>query len=214
MAMELENVTINTQSSVRIAGMKTLYFDPLEINGSPHDADIIFISHEHYDHFSPKDIGKVAGSCTEIVFPKSMENKISETGIPTERRHSMEQAETMVVQEVPVEAVAAYNKLKPFHPKRNAWLGYIVQMDGIRYYFAGDTDATEEAKAVRCDVAFLPIGGTYTTNAKEAAGLANAIQPSVAVPMHYGSIVGKPQDADIFRKNVDKNIRVILKLAF
>ena len=89
-----------------------------------------------------------------------------------------------------------------------------VMMDGIRYYFAGDTDATEEAKAVRCDVAFLPIGGTYTTDAKEAAKLANEICPAAVVPMHYGSIVGKPQDAETFKARVDKDICVAEKLVF
>ena len=212
--MNLENVTINTQSSVRISGAKTIYFDPLEFAGEPHDADIIFISHEHYDHFSPKDIEKAANKDTVIVFPCSMESRMAETCIAKGSQYAVKPGDIVEISGIRVKAVSAYNKMKPFHPKRNGWVGYIIELDGIRYYFAGDTDATEEAKAVRCDVAFLPIGGTYTTDAKEAAKLANEIRLAAVVPMHYGSIVGKPQDAEIFKKCVDKDICVVEKLVF
>ena len=114
--------------------------------------------------------------------------------------------------EIFVEAVPAYNRLKPFHPKRNGWNGYIVAMDGVRYYVAGDTDHIGELSVVSCDVALVPIGGTYTMTANEAAKLINEISPVVAIPTHYGSIVGKPEDADVFRKHVDPKIQVETKL--
>ena len=85
-------------------------------------------------------------------------------------------------------------------------------MDGIHYYVAGDTDAVNELSSVKCDVALVPIGGTYTMNAKEAAKLINGIRPEIAIPTHYGSIVGKPEDADIFRKFVDQPIVVETRL--
>ncbi len=212
--INLENVAINTQSSVRIAGAKTIYFDPLEISGEPHDADIIFISHDHYDHFSPKDIANVVKDDTVIVFPQTMKSHIDGTGIANDFQYGVNPGDKLEISGLIVETVPAYNKLKPFHPKKNGWVGYIIEMDGIRYYFAGDTDAIDEVKAVRCDVAFLPIGGTYTTDAKEAAKLANVIRPSVVVPMHYGSIVGNPKDAETFKAGVDKEICVVEKLVF
>ena len=113
-----------------------------------------------------------------------------------------------------LETVPAYNMLKPFHPKSAGWVGYILQVDGKRIYIAGDTDATREAKAVRCDVALVPIGGTYTMDAGKAAELVNAIRPEVAIPIHYGSIVGKPSDGEAFAGYVKAPIRVELKLSF
>ena len=101
---------------------------------------------------------------------------------------------------------------KPFHPKRNGWCGYVVTMDGIHYYVAGDTDAVNELSSVKCDVAMVPIGGTYTMNAKDAAKLINQIRPEVVIPTHYGSIVGKSEDADTFRKFVDQAIVVETRL--
>ena len=113
---------------------------------------------------------------------------------------------------ITIQAVPAYNRLKPFHPKRNGWNGYVVTMDGVRYYVAGDTDAMKELSSVSCDVALVPVGGTYTMTAKEAAKLINEIKPLVAIPTHYGSIVGKPEDAEVFRKYVDPEITVETRL--
>ena len=120
----------------------------------------------------------------------------------------MEPGAVRAISGISVESVPAYNRLKPFHPKRNGWCGYVVTMDGVCYYVAGDTDAVNELSSVKCDVALVPIGGTYTMNAKDAAKLVNVIHPDVAIPTHYGSIVGKPEDADTFRKCVDQEIVV------
>ncbi len=111
-----------------------------------------------------------------------------------------------------LETIPAYNSLKPFHLKNAGWVGYIVRIDGQRIYIAGNTDATKEAKAVRCDVALVPVGGTYTMNAKKAAELINTIKPSVTIPIHYGSIVGKKEDADEFAANVKSPVRVEIKM--
>ena len=116
------------------------------------------------------------------------------------------------LKDLAVTAQPAYNKLKPFHPKRNGWLGYLLEMDGISYYIAGDTDAVKELQGIQCDVALVPVGGAYTMTAKEAAGLVNKMKPTAVIPIHYGSVVGKPEDADVFKKLVDPDINVIIKL--
>ena len=111
-----------------------------------------------------------------------------------------------------LETVPAYNILKPFHPKNAEWVGYILWIEGKRIYIAGDTDATKEAKAVKCDIALVPVGGTYTMDAKKAAELVNILRPSVAIPVHYGSVVGSPKDGEILAEYVKDPIKVELKI--
>lgn len=110
------------------------------------------------------------------------------------------------------ETIPAYNSLKPFHTKGAGWVGYIFVVDGKRIYVAGDTDATKEAKSVKCDIALVPVGGTYTMDAKKAAELINTIRPTVAIPTHYGSVVGSATDGKAFADNVDSSISVEIKL--
>ena len=209
--MNTENITVNTQSSIRIAGSKVLYFDPFQIAGAPHDADIVFITHSHYDHLDPDSIRKVEKEGTIFIAPASMEKNMAGVAEAASLK-LMSPGETSEIDDVTVEAVPAYNKLKPFHPKKNKWNGYVVTMDETRYYVAGDTDAIEELASVSCDVALVPIGGKYTMNAKEAAGLINKICPQTVIPTHYGTIVGKPENADTFAKNVAEGITVETKL--
>ena len=201
--MICDKITVNTQSSIRIDEGITVYFDPLEIAGEPHDADIILITHEHYDHYSPDDIAKISRPDTVVVAPVSM-NLSGAFG--------MKPGDTAEISGLKVEAVPAYNKGKLFHRKSNSWLGYVIELIGERIYVCGDTDATDEAKSVRCDVILVPIGGTYTMNAREAAGLVNVIRPKCAIPIHYGGIVGRKEDAVKFRKLVDTSVDVIEKL--
>ena len=206
----LERITVNAQSSIRIAGETVLYFDPFQIPAETHDADVIFITHDHFDHFSPEDIEKVKKADTVFAAPKSMEQDLQKAGIadavlllPDEKTE---------VRGYQVETVPAYNPLKPFHPKHKGWLGYIITVDGHRIYVAGDTDATKEAKQVSCEIALIPIGGTYTMNPKEAANFINTIRPQTVIPTHYGSIVGKKDDGEKFRTAVDPAIQVVMKL--
>ena len=208
------NISVNTQSSIRICAGITVYFDPLHISGSPKDADFVFITHEHSDHFSPRDIEKVFSGGTRFLAPKSMRGALRRIGIDDERAAYLEPGERTSLPGIDVEAVAAYNTGKPFHPRKNGWLGYVVTLDGVRIYVCGDTDATDEAKAVRCDIICVPIGGTFTMNAAEAAGLVNAVKPETAIPIHYGSIVGSPSDAEEFERLTDKGISVVRKLRF
>ncbi len=200
----LDRITVNTQSSIRI-GLEgaVLYFDPFRIDGQPHDADIIFITHKHYDHYSPEDIEKVSKPETIFVTPYDLY---------LEQRVSLVPGSSTLVKGIKAETVPAYNIDRPYHPKDNGWLGYIVHCGGQRIYVAGDTDATPEAMAVSCDIALVPIGGTYTMTPEEAADLINTIKPKVAIPTHYGSIVGRLEDGERFLELVDPDIEVLLKL--
>ena len=209
--MNTENISVNTQSSIRIGGSAVLYFDPFQIREETHDADIILITHDHYDHFDPDSIRKIRKEGTVIAAPSGMKQELQKAAGDC-ALVLMAPGNEQNIGSIKIQAVPAYNRLKPFHPKRNGWIGYNVLMDGVRYYVAGDTDAVRELSSVECDVAMVPIGGTYTMTAKEAAKLINEIRPQVAIPTHYGSIVGKPEDGDVFRKYVDPEITVETRL--
>ena len=210
--MMIDKLTVNEHSSIRIGADKVIYFDPFHLVRADHDADIIFITHDHYDHFSPEDIEKCAGSDTLFVAPYTMAKAFSKAKISEERVTFMHAGYSAEILGIPVDAIAAYNAIKPFHPKKNGWLGYVVTLEGKRIYVCGDTDATPEAKEVTCDIICVPIGGTYTIGAKQAAELVNLIKPEIAVPTHYGSIVGKTADADTFAACVEPPIKVVKKL--
>ena len=198
-------ITINSQSSIRVEGKKVLWFDPYQVKTAPHDADIIFLTHMHHDHYSPEDIEKVAKDSTIFVVPKTMAEEF-----PPEKVLFLCPGDKTTLPGFPVTAVSAYNPNKPFHPRENGWLGYLVNVDGELLYVCGDTDATPEAMAVKCDVLALPVGGTYTMDAVQAAKLAKAISPKLAIPTHYGSIVGKKADAERFRDLVKDAMQVEL----
>lgn len=208
----LANITINEHSSIRIGGDKVLYFDPYRIADDSHDADIVLITHAHYDHFSPEDILKIKQENTIFVMPRSMQGEEEKIGVSSEQVIWLQPNDEIELLGYGVCAIPSYNTNKPMHPKENGWLGYVVDMNGTKLYVAGDTDITEEAKQVSCDIALLPIGGTYTMNAKEAAYLANIINPAIVIPTHYGTLVGKFQDADEFQPLVKNTIKVCLKL--
>ena len=136
--------------------------------------------------------------------------KILRKGINKNAVITVESNKEYMVQGIKFETIPAYNTNKTFHPKENDWVGYIITLDGIRYYIAGDTDITEENRKVKCDVAFVPVGGTYTMNYSEAAELVNIIKPKIAVPIHYGSVVGTKQDAPNFIKLLHSSIKGII----
>ena len=191
----LENIEVLYHSSIRISKGKIIYIDPFKIDKNYNDADIVFITHDHFDHYSEEDIDKVINENTTIIIPEELLTKILRKGINKNAVITVESNKEYMVQGIKFETIPAYNTNKTFHPKENDWVGYIITLDGIRYYIAGDTDITEENRKVKCDVAFVPVGGTYTMDFKEAAQLINEIQPKIAVPIHYGSVVGKVQDA-------------------
>ena len=206
----LENVEVLYHSSIKIKDNKIIYIDPFKIDKDYNDADIVFITHDHFDHYSEEDIDKVINENTTIIIPKELLTKILRKGINKNAVITVESNKEYMVQGIKFETIPAYNTNKTFHPKENDWVGYIITLDGIRYYIAGDTDITEENRKVKCDVAFVPVGGTYTMNYSEAAELVNIIKPKIAVPIHYGSIVGTKQDATNFIKLLHSSIKGII----
>ena len=206
----LNNIEVLYHSSIRINKEKTIYIDPFKIDRNYNDADIIFITHDHYDHYSEEDIDKVINENAVIVIPEELLTKVLKKGINKNAIITVEPNQKYMVQGIKFETVPAYNTNKIFHPKENGWVGYVIEINGIKYYIAGDTDITEENKKVKCDVAFVPVGGTYTMDFKEAAQLVNQIQPKVAVPIHYGSVVGTKQDAEEFIKLLHTNVKGVI----
>ena len=206
----LENIEVLYHSSIRINKEKIIYIDPFKINKNYNDADIIFITHDHYDHYSEEDIDKVINENTTIIIPDELLTKLLRKGINKNAIITVEPNKNYMVQGIKFETISAYNTNKTFHPKENGWVGYIIIINGIRYYIAGDTDITEENKQVKCVVAFVPVGGTYTMDFKEAASLINEIKPKIAIPIHYGSIVGTEQDAIDFIRLLHPEIKGII----
>jgi len=199
--LNLENIRVLIHSAIRIEGAKVLYFDPYHLSDEPHDADLIFVTHDHFDHFSAEDVKKVAKENTLLVCPATSRETIVQSGVLSEERIiPMEPGDSAVFGNVQAAAVAAYNIGKKFHPKENRWLGYVVTMDGVSYYVAGDTDVTPELLAVKADVALLPVGGTYTMTAEEAAEAALQMDIRTAVPTHFADIVGTEEDGERFTR--------------
>ncbi len=205
----LENISINCHSSIKFSKDKILYFDPFRIKEEIHDADIIFCTHTHYDHLSEEDIIKIKKDITKIVVPVDGKEKLITLGFDEKNIITVNPDKEYEIDNIKFKTVRAYNENKKFHPKENNWVGYIVYLKNVKYYIAGDTDITKDNRGVRCDVAFLPIGGTYTMTATEAASLANEIKPKIAVPIHYGEIVGEKEDVIEFKNILNSNIECI-----
>lgn len=203
----LENIKCLGHSTIKMLDKdKVIYIDPYNIKEDKKDADIIFITHAHYDHFSEEDIIKIKNENTIIVITEDIYNKVIELGFLEKKIIKIIPEEEYKIGNIRFNTIPAYNIDKKFHPKENMWVGYLININNIRYYFAGDTDITDENKKVECDVAFLPVGGTYTMDYKEAAELANIIRPKIVVPIHYGIIVGTKEDALNFKNFINKDI--------
>ena len=207
----LEGIEFLGHSSIKIKKLnKIIYIDPFNIKNSLNDADYIFITHNHYDHFSEDDIKKVKNNQTIIIVTEDLYTNTLKLGFSKTNIITVKLNETYQVEKIRFSTIPAYNTNKKFHPKENEWVGYIIELEENKYYIAGDTDITTENKNVKCDVAFVPVGGTYTMDFKEAAMLINQIKPKIAVPIHYGSIVGTKQDAIDFVKLLNPNINGII----
>ena len=185
----------------RIDAEKTIYFDPYLIEAGP-PADLILISHEHFDHCSPEDVSKIQTPNTTIVTEKDSVKKLSGDV------RVLRAGESLNFDGIDILAIPSYNTDKNFHPKRNEWLGFLVEISGVRIYHAGDSDFIPEMRDIKMDIALLPVSGTYVMTAEQAVEAALALKPAIAIPMHYGAIVGGDQDALDFKKALEGKVDV------
>ena len=201
-------ISINKHSSIRIEdGDKVLYFDPFQITDCLNDADLIFITHDHFDHFSIEDIRKVEKDDTVYVIPECMYNLLGGENVVT-----VLPGEKHIIEGYEVKVIPSYNVGKQFHPKDKGYVAYVVGIGGEKVFVAGDCDANEDNLKVKCDIALVPAGGMYTMNYAEAAAFVNRIHPKKAIPMHYGEVAGDQKDGERFAKLVDKDIEVEILL--
>lgn len=209
----LQNIEVLCHNCIKFNKEKIIYTDPFQLKNNYHDADVILITHSHYDHFSEEDIKRVKSKNTIICITRDLYDKTLALGFQKENIKIVKPNFTYQILGIEIKTVPAYNTNKKFHPKENDWVGYLINLQEYVYYIAGDTDITEENLKVSCDVAFVPVGGTYTMDSKEAAELINKITPQIAVPVHYGSIVGKEKDAKLFVQSLDKQIegKILIK---
>lgn len=182
---------------------KAIVIDPFQVKQCE-PADIILISHEHYDHCSPEDVKKIRKDSTVIVTEAQSAAKLSGDV------RVVQPGDKLTVSGIPIEAVPSYNTNKTFHPKENGWLGFIVTVGGVRIYHAGDTDRIPEMESFQVDIALLPVSGTYVMTAEEAVEAARMIKPKVVIPMHYGAIVGSADDAKRFSEALQGTCEVVV----
>jgi len=199
----IKNIHWLGHDTFKITGDKVIYTDPFKIKAGD-KADIILITHEHYDHCSPEDVKKLQGPDTVIVTVADCAKKLSG------KIMTVKPGDNIEVAGISIEAVPSYNTNKKFHPKENSWVGYIFTVNGQRIYLAGDTDHIPEMKNFKADIALLPVSGTYVMTAEEAIKAALDIKPKIAIPMHYASIVGTNDDAKKFAEGLKGKIQVEL----
>lgn len=190
----IENIHWLGHSSFRIEDEKSVYIDPWRLKGSPPKADLILITHDHHDHCSPDDVAKIAKKDTVIVTIAAVARRLKGDV------RIVRAGDSLTAAGIPIEVVPAYNVDKPNHPKSAGHVGFIITMGGQRIYHAGDTDLIPEMDDIQAEIALLPVGGTFTMNAEEAAQAAKKIKPQVAIPIHYGTTVGSIKDAQRFHE--------------
>ncbi len=208
----IDRITVNAQSSIRIDSGKILRFDPFLLTEEPHDADVIFITHSHPDHFSPADIKKVSKPETLFVAPESMKSDIEKAGIDAEKCVFVNPGESSEIAGVSFKTLPAYNIGRPFHTPESRWVGYAVELEGELVYVAGDTDGLDEIAELPITIALMPVGGKFTTDAREAAEFINKMKPKIAVPIHFGGMPGTEGADRVFEQNVGKDTEVVLKI--
>ena len=189
----LEKIFWLGHSTIRIDTDPVIYIDPWKVK-KPKKSGLVLVSHCHFDHLSPEDIEKVSGPGTVILATADC------LGDLPKGARAVKPGDRIELPGIVVEAVPAYNTNKTFHPKASGWVGFVIEAEGRRIYYPGDTDVIPEMDSIRADIVLIPVGGTYTMTAAEAADAVNRIKPVVAVPIHYGDIVGTPADAKKFKE--------------
>lgn len=193
------------------ASEKRIYIDPYQISKTSPDADYIFITHDHYDHLSVEDIDAITSEDTLVICPPSCYPKINH--LPREAV-MIKRGQTKEVDDITVTAIPAYNEGKPFHEKDTDWVGYVLEIDGVRIYHTGDADNIPEMEGVEADVALVPVSGKYVMNAQEAAKAVKKMKVKKAVPMHYGALIGDESDAEAFKKASSVPVTILKKTVF
>ena len=203
MLKEIDNISINCQSSIKINDGLTIYFDPYDIKEKINNADYIFITHPHWDHLDIDSINNIANEKTIIVGPSSVIEKLDKSFNLLE----VEPNKIYKLDNISFKTIPSYNIGRDYHSKDTRYVGYLLTLNDITYYIPGDTDVIEELKELNADIIFLPVGGTYTMTREEAVELANTIKPKYAIPIHYGLAVGSREDAKYFVDNLNKEIK-------
>jgi len=191
-----------------------IYSDPFKINDGV-KADLILISHSHYDHLSPQDIRKISSSSTIVVAPQDCRESLENINLKDVK--TVKSGDNLDILGVKVKIVPAYNVNKfrspgvPFHPRQMGGVGFIFKIGKVTFYHTGDTDFIPEMKGLDVDVIFIPVSGTYVMTAEEAARAVGIIKPKLAIPMHFGTIVGSRNDAEKFSRLAGCKVEVLDK---
>ena len=198
-------IKVFNQAAIKIESTKNIYFDPYQIKKNYHEADYIFITHDHYDHYDEESIKNIMKSETMIVVPECLKERVSKL---TTNYFLVSPNEKYNLADLSFETTFSYNIDKPFHPKEKGYVGYKIKLEDKHLYIMGDTDYLEENLHMTCDICFIPIGGTYTMDVQEAAAYINELKPELAIPIHYGSIVGDLSLSKQFIDLVNPDIKV------
>jgi len=203
--MQLENVEIRWlgHAGFLIKNSKIIYIDPYNIKSNSEKADIILITHSHYDHCSVADLEKIIQEGTRIFMPADCQSKILRFKIPI-KMEIVEPGQEITLGEIKISTFPSYNIDKPFHGKDEEWVGYLLKIGNLLIYHAGDSDKIPEMQKLTGHgdkklIALLPIGGRFTMSVEEAVEAAKLIKPFLAIPMHYGSVIGTEEDAREFK---------------
>ncbi len=197
-------IDVFAQAAIKMVGDKVMYFDPYLIKDEYHDADYIFITHDHYDHYDEESINNIKKDNTKIILPICLKDKPNNLVVEPNKEY--------VIDDIKFKTIPSYNLEKPFHPREKEYVGYLIELEGLTYYIMGDTDVTKEALEVITDVCFVPIGGKYTMDYLEAIDYINKINPKKVIPIHYGSIIGDITLGKQFKEKINKNIEVEIKI--